>query len=77
MAKKQYIKPTISFEKLAMSSSVSAHCEFNITIAEWVCPVLIPEWGETVFQQDNCDWSNDTGYICYHVPTISTNVFGS
>ena len=77
MAKKQYIKPTISFEKLAMSSSVSAHCEFNITFAEWVCPVLIPEWGETVFQQYNCDWSNDTGYICYHVPTISTNVFGS
>jgi hypothetical protein len=75
--KKKYIKPMVSFEKLAMNSSFSGHCEFNITFAEWVCPVLIPEWGETVFQQDNCDWSNDDYYICYHVPTISTNIFGS
>jgi hypothetical protein len=75
--KKKYIKPMISFQKLAMSSEVSGSCAMEITFAEWVCPVLIPEWGETVFQQDNCDWSNDTGYVCYHVPTISTNIFGS
>ena len=41
---------------------------------EWF---LIPEWGETVFTEQNCDWSNDDYYVCYHVPTAGTNIFGS
>lgn len=77
MGKKKYIKPFIQFEKLSLSSDLHAHCSLNITFAEWQCPVLIPEWGETVYQEWNCDWSNDDGFICYHVPTISTNVFAS
>ena len=75
--KKKYTKPTINFEDMSVRSGVSASCAMQITFAEWQCPVLIPEWGETVFQEDNCDWSNDSGYVCYHVPTISTNVFNS
>ena len=78
MAKKPYIKPTVVFEKLSMSTELSSSCAMNITFAEWICPVPIPEWGnETVFQEYNCDWSNDSGYVCYHVPTISTNIFSS
>lgn len=77
MPKRKYIKPTIDFESLAMSSELHASCSLDITFAEWVCPILIPEWGETIFQEWNCDWSNDTNYVCYHVPTMSTNVFGS
>ena len=75
--KKRYVKPLISFESLALSSDLSAGCSFNVTFPEFVCPVLIPEWGETVFTAATCDWSNDEYYICYHVPTMTTNVFGS
>lgn len=78
MGKKKYTKPAIAFSNLAMGSEVSAGCSLNITFAEWVCPVPIPEWGnETIYQEWNCDWSNDSGYVCYHVPTASTNIFGS
>ena len=77
MAKRRYIKPTVTFETLALANDASGSCVFEITFQEFVCPVLIPEWGETVFQEYNCDWSNDSGFICYHVPTISTNIFGS
>ena len=74
---KNYVKPNIAFQKLAMSANLSASCSMDITFAEFVCPILIPEWGETVFTQQNCDWSNDQYYICYHVPTAGSNVFGS
>ena len=60
-----------------MGSELSASCAMNVNFAEFVCPITIPEWGETVFQEHNCDWSNDDVYICYHVPTASMNVFGS
>ena len=75
--KKTYAKPNIAFKKLAMSSNLSSGCQIEQTFAEFSCPVLIPEWGETVFTQSNCDWSNDDYSICYHVPTASGNVFGS
>ena len=74
---KKYVKPVIRFESLALSSGVSSSCSFDILFAEFSCPILIPEWGETIYTQDSCDWSNDDLYVCYHVPTMSTNVFGS
>ena len=75
--RKSYIKPSISFEKLSLSTDLSAGCSLNVSFAEFVCPVMIEEWGETVFTQNNCDWSNDDLYVCYHVPTAGTNIFGS
>ena len=75
-----YVKPNIAFQDLAMRSEVSASCAMTITFGEFVCPVEIPEWGETVYTANSsprCDWTNDDYYICYHVPTIGTNVFGS
>ena len=77
MAKKKYIKPIISFEKLSIGSPVSASCAFDFNFADFACPVLIPEIGETVFQDNNCDWTSDDYYLCYHVPTMDMNVFGS
>ena len=67
----------IAFEKLSMNSSSGGGCALSATFEQFVCPVLIPEWGETVFASNTCDWYNDDGKICYHVPTISTNIFGS
>ena len=74
---KIYQKPSITFQKLSMSSDFSAGCTYNVNFAEFACPILIPEWGETVYIENACDWSNDDIYICYHVPTAGTNVFGS
>lgn len=78
MAKK-YVKPIISFQQLSMGADLSAGCSFDSSFAEFSCPILIPEWGEYVFSTDivGCDWTNDDFYICYHVPTAGSNIFGS
>ncbi len=77
MAKK-YVKPIIAFQELSMNSELSAGCSFDSSFAEFFCPILIPEWGETVFSNDiGCDWTNDDFYVCYHVPTAGSNIFGS
>ena len=73
---KQYVKPVIAFEPLELNSDFSSGCTVELQFAEFSCPVLIPEWGETVFN-NTCDWSNDDFNVCYHVPTASFNVFGS
>ena len=77
MSRKKYTKPSVGFSSLAMSTELSAGCSLNINFAEFVCPIYIPEWGETVYLEHNCDWSNDDIYICYHVPTAASNVFSS
>ena len=76
----KYIKPFVTFEKLSVSTEHSAGCALNVTSAEFSCPIMIEEWGETVFATSSsprCDWTNDDFYICYHVPTAGSNVFGS
>ena len=61
-----------------MSSDLSTGCSLDLAFAEFACPLLIPEWGETVFTDAlQCDWSNDDFYVCYHVPTAGSNVFNS
>ncbi len=74
---KNYIKPVVTFQQLNMGTDVSAGCSMILSFAEFACPIEIPEWGETVFTESNCDWSNDQFYICYHVPTLGSNVFAS
>ena len=76
---KQYVKPVIAFEKLAVNSDMSSGCVFNVSFAEFSCPVYVPEWDEYIFTSANsaCDWSNSNVNICYHVPTSSFNVYGS
>ena len=75
---KKYSKPGISFHPLALSADLSAGCTLLSNFAEFSCPVMIPEWGETVFTYNSgCDWSNDDVYVCYHVPTASSNIFSS
>ena len=75
----KYEKPTISFQSLSTNGGgASATCALAISFAEFSCPVKIPEWdNETIYTETNCDWSNDDGNICYHVPTATSNVFGS
>ncbi|MCR5042219.1 MAG: hypothetical protein K6C36_09020 [Clostridia bacterium] len=74
---KQYVKPTIAFQKLSTNTGLSAGCSMLSSFPEFSCAIEIPEWGETVFTESNCDWSNDDFYVCYHVPTAGSNVFSS
>ena len=74
---KKYVKPSITFSKLSMGTEVYGRCATEINCAEFVCPVIIPELGETVFQENNCDWASEDMYVCYHVPMANMNVFGS
>lgn len=76
---KKYIKPMVKFESLNMSTDVASGCASGPTFEEFACPVMVPEWGETVFGELNCDWSTPKMYdmLCYHVPTADHNVFSS
>ena len=77
---RNYIKPMLTFEKLSLNNPASANCSLNADFAEFSCPIMIEEWGETIFAANSsprCDWTNDDFYICYHVPTAGSNVFGS
>lgn len=80
---KKYIKPDISFQKLNLSTNISAGCEHAAKNAEGFCPVDIPgQPGLTVFAENpdsGCMlYSPDLGgLICYHVPTADSNVFES
>ncbi|MDD6145502.1 MAG: hypothetical protein PUB43_00445 [Oscillospiraceae bacterium] len=79
--KKSYESPKIMFESLAFSSSVSSGCEVLSTpIAAFVCPVLDPEIGGTIFTTESaCDFTSPSLYdkICYDVPLENHNVFSS
>ena len=77
---RKYVKPEIEFQDLALNSDLCSSCIMEMTFAEFSCPILIPEWGETIFTMDNCDIAGDGvdgSEICYHIPTLDGNVFGS
>lgn len=78
---KNYIKPDISFQKLDLTTNVSAGCEYSATSDPGACPAEIPgQPGLTVFLEnsDCMVYSPEAGgLICYHVPTADSNVFES
>ena len=78
--KKHYEAPEILFEDFALSSSISAGCEFKTdTKSEGDCGY--PTRGGVVFTSTvtGCKYHepdiNDS--LCYHVPTEYTNIFNS
>ncbi len=78
--KKQYIKPLITFDSLAMSANISAGCAFLAgNQSEYQCSVTDPESGWTFFNDPRIcmmgPGPNDT--ICYDVPVLGFNVFDS
>ena len=73
--KQPYTPLSITFQALS-AGSVSSACTYQSNEAINSCPILIPEWNETVFTDaTGCDW--DASEACYHVPTASSNVFDS
>ena len=76
MNRKKYNPPKIQFENLSLNTDLTT-CSIIVNFSEYICPVLIPEIGQTVFQDNNCDWTNDDFYVCYHVPNSAINIFSS
>ena len=78
--KKQYIKPAIIFDSLAMSANISSGCSLIAgNEAQYVCKVKDPETGWTFFtDQAICNMTLAPGdTICYDIPFAGSNVFES
>ena len=78
--KKQYIKPTITFDSLAVSANISSGCSWlSGNQAEYTCPIEDPESGWTIFSDSALclmmPGAGDT--ICYDIPFAGSNVFES
>ena len=78
--KKAYSAPEILFEDFALSTSISAGCEFKTTQqAQGTCGY--PTRNGNVFMEtiSGCDYhqpdTNDS--LCYHVPNSYANIFMS
>lgn len=74
--KTKYTKPTIAFQNIALSSGLSSSCAFQANFQFGSCEVMIPEWGETVYNDGQCDIGFED-FPCYHVPAASSNIFES
>ena len=46
--KKDYVTPEIKFNILSVTNT-SVSCSLQASHSAYVCPVRIPEWGETIF----------------------------
>lgn len=80
MIKKNYGKPIISFQSLAIGTGISTGCGLSPTFGDGICPIEIEGWdGETVFTEMCTYYPPDIGddSPCYHVPTANYNVFDS
>ena len=80
MVKKTYVKPDIMFESFSLATDISAGCAMAARQAPMMCPVYVPEFGETIIADDgSCDTYapeiSDT--ICYHLPLTDISVFES
>jgi len=77
---KNYIKPDIMFQTLALSTDVSAGCAIISNKNPGECAVAVPDYpGLTVFPEGTCV-AYVPGYedqVCYHVPIADMNVFES
>lgn len=80
--KKIYVKPSIEFESLELSSNIAAGCGFiNKDSSFNDCPIYDPETHWHVFMGDmpNCVQTPPGVHdeVCYHVSLESNNVFTS
>ena len=79
--KKKYESPKIVFESFRLSTSIAASCDFLSTNqSPFVCPVIIPDNGITIFTNSSaCDYTapGNNDQICYDVPLENHNVFSS
>ncbi len=78
---KGYVKPTVVFQSLSLSTTIAAGCAIDSTHDAGVCPVEIPGHpGLTVFAEGTECLTYSPGIedqICYHVPLADMNVFES
>lgn len=77
---RNYIKPLITFESVAVSPRIATSCSLIATNnAAYLCPVIDEEVGWRIFADYlNCDEvveNNDQ--VCYDIPLVGSNVFQS
>lgn len=78
--KKKYTKPMIIIEDFSVNSTIAAGCEFkNGLLEQGACGyetrngvVFLDTIEGCVYKQPDV---NDA--LCYHVPTVDTNIFAS
>lgn len=75
--KKNYSKPTITFESFKLSTSIAGDCVQKATLSnENSCEFEIS--GFKIFVE-HCEFSSSDGEndVCYHIPTADFKVFAS
>ena len=84
--KKAYSKPEIMFEDFTLNTYIAASCGYEAThdaaLGKWKCSGYQLRSGEVVFMAafNGCitvEADGDYNGYCYHVPTVSLNLFGS
>ena len=78
--KKEYSKPQIMFEDFSISTNIAADCDFqNGLLTQGVCGYETRQGIVFVSGVAGCKYikpDNDDS-LCYHVPTVNTNIFNS
>ena len=83
--RKAYSKPQIMFEDFTLNTYVAASCGHEATHSDSLgrtCEAYKLRSGEVVFMDPlvgctTVEADGDYNGFCYHVPTISLNLFGS
>lgn len=77
--KKEYCKPTISFESFKMSSSIAGACEGNQADFADASSCEYSYNGVSIFGTDNgaCIFKGDETDTCYQVPIEGVIIFNS
>lgn len=74
--KKEYKKPELLFDSFELSTNIASEtCQYQITLAEKVCAVVVPGIGKVFIESSGCDYPGNN--VCYHVPEAGNNVFSS
>lgn len=76
--KKPYTKPIIGFQNMFLATGVNTRCAVISNHNFDSCYTYVGEWeDETIYTDGHgCDWNYDE-YLCYNVPTESSNIFES
>jgi hypothetical protein len=80
----KYRKPTILFQPMALAANITASCSNGIDHSDpGTCSATDPVDGSNIFttycevvMEPDWDFDKNDG-ICYHVPTLSSNIYMS
>lgn len=75
---KSYSKPEILFDCFELSENIASCAAIDSGMAQYQCPVFVPDLGIQIFTASNCEFEPAEGMQpCYGVPFEGFNVFKS